>query len=112
MPTFNHPITIRLAQTNISSSVNWTVANATGNVGHEVSDGVYPSDGISQIPNILDDVKLYADPNNSKSSKQYTPIVAGNHANIQPPNHYKTRTDEHFVKCKLDSRKCNGKCGA
>ena len=62
MPTFNHPITIRLAQTNISSSVNWTVANATGNLGHEVPDGVYPSDGISQIPNILDDVKLYADP--------------------------------------------------
>jgi len=61
-PTFNHPITIRLAQTNISSGVNWTVANATGNVGHEVSDGVYPSDGISQIPNILNNVKLYADP--------------------------------------------------
>jgi hypothetical protein len=67
-PTFNHPITIRLAQTNISSGVNWTVANATDNVGHEVSDGVYPSDGISQIPNILNDVKLYADPDGLDST--------------------------------------------
>lgn len=67
-PTFNHPITIRLAQTNISSGVNWTVANATGNVGHEVPDEVYPPGGISQIPNILDNVKLYADPGSLDST--------------------------------------------
>ena len=82
MPTFNHPITIRLTQTNISSGVNWTVANTTDNVGHEVSDGVYPSDEISQIPNILDNVKLYADPNNvdptiSNARTEETSGVAG-----------------------------------
>jgi hypothetical protein len=63
MPTFNHPITIRLAPTNISPSTNWVVANATGNVVHG-PDGIYPISITSQIPNILDNVKLYADPLN------------------------------------------------
>jgi len=69
MPTYNHPITIRLAPTNIAANTNWISPNPRiGSSLHGDPDGVFDLASISIIPTIMDNIKGFSDPDNKNNT--------------------------------------------
>lgn len=58
-PVPNHPITINLSTTDITEDVTWLTKNGVD--GHS-GDGIFPSDNILKIPNIMDLISVYSNP--------------------------------------------------
>ena len=58
-PVPNHPITINLSTTDITEDVTWLTKNGVD--GHS-GDGIFPSDNILKIPNIMDAISVYSNP--------------------------------------------------